>query len=75
MERDKRAKLASFRKEAGMSEENREKMQGFLGMQTDWYVFCKNCNEKIIGTIDKVKDHGKSCKRETTITADSIENN
>ncbi len=45
-----------------MSEENKEKMNSFLAEQKDWYTTCKKCGEKVTGTIETVKAHGKSCK-------------
>lgn len=62
MERDELAKKVAFRREAGMSQEGREAMNSFLSKQEDWYMTCKKCGEKITGTIDRVKDHGKICK-------------
>lgn len=61
-ERDKLARQKSFMQYSGMSPECREEMNDFLAKQNDWYIFCKNCNEKIIGSINTVKNHGKSCK-------------
>ena len=62
MGRDDEAKKIAFRAQAGMSEEGRKMMGDFLSTQSDWYMTCKNCNERIIGTIESVKNHGKTCK-------------
>lgn len=62
VERDRKTIESALRRSAGMSEEGKQAMDNFLSTKSDWYMQCKKCDEKIVGTIEELKNHDKSCK-------------
>lgn len=55
-----------LRRQAGMSPEKKEALSAFFDVQEDWYTYCAQCGERIMGTPSHIMSHGKTCDGEVS---------
>ena len=57
-----RAMDVFLRRRYGATPVHKSEMNTFLEAQADWYVKCKVCGEKIMGTPKDISNHYETCK-------------